>query len=78
MRRSGAIMPDVLAAIRSAMADQRITQAELARRVNRTQPALSRVLSGNRRPTFGLIQQIMVELDLVVRRSVKRKGASDE
>ena len=70
-------MPDVLSAIRSAMADQSVTQAELARRVNRTQPALSRVLSGNRRPTFGLIQQIMVSLGLEVRRSVKRKGASD-
>ena len=71
-------MPDLLAAIHVAMADQSITQAELARRVNRTQPALSRVLSGHRRPTFGLIQSIMVELDLVVRHSVKRKGASDD
>jgi len=71
-------MPDLLAAIHVAMADQSITQAELARRVNRTQPALSRVLSGNRRPTFGLIQQIMVSLGLEVRQSQKRKGASDD
>ena len=73
-------MPDLLAAIRLAMKDPTITQAELARRINRTQPALSRVLNGKRRPTFGLIQRIMAELGLEVRRSQKRvkQGATND
>ena len=64
--------PTMLHQIRAAMAEQHMTQADLAKRCGTSQPAISAIMAGARQPTMGLAQRMMAALGLEVVRSQRR------